>query len=188
MNFEIILITVSALWLGSEIILARMKRAQPSDANLDRSSLRVLWMTILPSVTVGVLLGIQRVGYFGGHYWMIPVTGMLLILCGLVERWIAIFSLKRQFTVDVSLTKDHRMVREGLYRFVRHPAYAGSLLSFFGLGLVFANWISLLVISVPITAAFIYRIRVEEKALLVFFGDPYARYCAMTKRLIPKIY
>jgi protein-S-isoprenylcysteine O-methyltransferase Ste14 len=188
MTFGIIFITVSVLWLGSEIILARMKRAQPSDANLDRSSLRVLWMTILPSVTVGVLLGIQRVGHFRGHHWMIPVAGMLFILCGLFVRWVAILSLKGQFTVDVSIEKDYRMVREGIYRFIRHPAYAGSLLSFFGLGLVFSNWISLLVISIPITAAFIHRIRVEEKALLAFFGEPYAHYCAVTKRLIPKIY
>ena len=105
-----------------------------------------------------------------------------------VVRWLAIISLKHQFTVDISITRNHQLVTKGIYRFVRHPAYAGSLLSFFGLGLFFANYLSILIIFIPICAAFLYRIRVEEKALLDNFGEEYANYCASTKRLIPEIF
>ena len=188
MDLGIIVIAVSAIWLGSEIILSRMKRSLSTDARFDKSSLRILWATIFISVNIGVVLSFQRVGYFGGGSSVFPFIGIVVIICGLVIRWIAIFSLKRQFTVDVAITKDHRIISVGIYRFVRHPAYAGSILSFLGLGLCFANVISLLMIFPPICAAFLYRIRVEEKALINAFGEEYVRYCNSTRRLIPGIF
>jgi protein-S-isoprenylcysteine O-methyltransferase Ste14 len=188
MDLNMIIIAVSVLWLGSEIVLSRVKRSLPTDARFDKSSLRILWITIFVSVNTGVVFSFQRVGYFGGGSPVFPIVGIVVIIFGLLIRWIAIFSLRRQFTVDVAITKDHRIVSDGIYRFVRHPAYAGSILSFLGLGLCFANIISLALIFPPICEAFLYRIRVEEKALVDAFGDEYLRYCASTKRLIPGIF
>jgi protein-S-isoprenylcysteine O-methyltransferase Ste14 len=118
----------------------------------------------------------------------VPITGILLILCGLIVRWIAIATLKQHFTVDVAIGKDHRIIKTGLYRFIRHPAYAGTLLSFLGVGIYFSNYLSLAVIFVPICAAFMYRIEVEEKALADAFGEEYRSYQAATKRLVPGLY
>jgi protein-S-isoprenylcysteine O-methyltransferase Ste14 len=188
MDLGIIIIAISVLWLGSEIALARLKRSLPSDARFDKSSLNVLWITILASVNIGVLLGAQRVGYFGGGSRIFPIIGIILVAFGLLVRWLAIFSLKRQFTVDVAIRKDHRIISEGIYGLVRHPAYAGSMLSFLGLGLFFANILSIAVIFLPICLAFLHRIRVEEKALIDTFGDEYVRYCKSTRRLIPGIF
>ena len=188
MNFSNILIIVSILWVGSEIILARTKRSQSTDLRFDKFSLRLLWITIALSVNFGVIFSFQRIGYFGNGSPIFPIAGLIFIVFGLLVRWIAIFSLKRQFTVDVSITKDHRIIRKGIYRFVRHPAYAGSLLSFFGLGLCFANYLSMLIIYFPICSAFLHRIHVEEKVLIDNFGDEYVNYCASTKRLIPGIF
>ncbi len=188
MNFSIILIIVSILWVGSEIILARTKRSLSTDMRFDKSSLRFLWITITLSVNIGIIISFQRIGYFGNGSQIFPIAGLISIVFGLLIRWIAIFSLKHQFTVDVSIKQDHRIIRKGIYRFVRHPAYAGSLISFFGLGLCFANYFSILIIFLPICSAFLYRIHVEEKALIDNFGDEYINYCASTKRLIPGIF
>ncbi|HUI29638.1 MAG TPA: isoprenylcysteine carboxylmethyltransferase family protein [Candidatus Acidoferrales bacterium] len=187
MNFGIILITVSILWAALEIILARRKHSQLTDKRIDKSSLHVLWVTIAISVNLGIIVSFQRIGYFGNGSRIFPIAGLTFIVCGLLVRWLAIFSLKHQFTVDVSITKDHRIIRNRIYRYVRHPAYAGSLLSFFGLGLFFADYVSMLVIFLPICLAFLYRIRIEEKFLIDNFGEEYLTYCALTKRLIPGI-
>jgi protein-S-isoprenylcysteine O-methyltransferase Ste14 len=188
LNFSTIIIIVSIVWLASEISLARLKRAGTADRRLDRSSLRILWITIFISVNAGVFLGLQPMGRFGGESAILPIAGVAFIIGGLILRWYAILSLRRQFTVDVAITKDHRLIREGIYSRVRHPAYAGSLLSFLGLGLSFSNYLSILVIFVPICSAFLYRIYVEEKALVEAFGEEYTEYRASTKRLIPGIF
>ena len=188
MNLTFLLIIVSIFWVGSEIILARTKRSQSGDMGFDKSSLRILWLTILVTVNLGIIIGFQRIGYFGNGSPIFPIAGLIFIVCGLIIRWIAIITLKYQFTVDVYISKDHHIIREGIYRFVRHPAYTGSLLSFFGLGLFFANYISMLIIFIPVCMAFLYRIYVEEKTLIDNFGDEYIKYCASTKRLIPGIF
>jgi len=168
MNIVRLIIPVSALWLLSEIALAIVKRAQAKSAdNLDKRSLRILWITIIASIFVGVMLGTRGIGLLHlGGYWIIYL-GLMLIVVGLIIRWIAILTLGRYFTVNVNIAKDQQIVDSGIYKFIRHPSYTGSLLSFLGLGLSFSNWLSALIIFIPITIAFIYRIGIEEKALAV---------------------
>jgi protein-S-isoprenylcysteine O-methyltransferase len=114
-----------------------------------------------------------------------PWVGLVLILLGQGLRWTAILTLKKFFTVDLNIASDHQLVRRGVYRYLRHPSYAGSLLSFLGLGLAFSNWLSILVIVIPITVALLYRIRIEELMLSRALGEPYTRYALTTKRVIP---
>jgi protein-S-isoprenylcysteine O-methyltransferase Ste14 len=188
MSFGIVLIILSFLWLVSEIILAKVKRAKSSDIKYEKVSLPLLWITILFSVAIGVYAGLHPPGHIAFHSTIVSISGMIFILSGLVLRWIAILTLQRQFTVDVAITNNHRLVRNGIYRFIRHPAYSGSLLSFIGLGMVFSNYLSILIIFVPICIAFLYRIKVEEKALTAALGNEYLDYCQSTKRLIPGIF
>ena len=116
------MIIVSFLWLGSEITLTRVKQSQPMDAQFDSFSICKLWITIFVSVNLGVLIGIQQIGHFESGARIFPIAGITLIVCGLFVRWFTVFSLKHQFTVDVSIRKNHRIIKEGIYRFVRHPA------------------------------------------------------------------
>jgi protein-S-isoprenylcysteine O-methyltransferase Ste14 len=187
--FGIFFLAVSAIWVGSEILLSIVKRSRsPDSIKQDRFSWLFIWSAIILSVTVGNILGWRGIGYIRAvHHWMSWVA-LFLILLGLGLRWTAILTLKRFFTVDLNIASDHQLVRRGVYRYLRHPSYAGSLLSFLGLGLAFSNWLSTLVIVVPITVALLYRIRIEEQALCSALGESYVRYALTTKRLIPLIY
>ena len=182
------LIAVSIAWFASEIILARIKHSQSKDDHTDKGTLKLLWLTILISITIGVMAGLQTFGRFGTFVYLSYWFGISLIVSGLVLRWIAILTLKKYFTVDVAITGEHKIQNAGIYKFIRHPSYAGSLLSFLGLGLSFANIFSVIIIVLPICIAFLYRIRIEEKALTEAFGDDYIKYCSTTRRLIPGIY
>jgi protein-S-isoprenylcysteine O-methyltransferase Ste14 len=180
---------VAVLWCLSEILAARLLRSKnDTGRDFDKASLRFLWLSIVPSLTLGILLGINRIGHFRGAATTISFVGFGLIVLGLIIRWIAMFTLRRSFTTDVSIRSNQELVIRGIYRFVRHPSYTGSLLSFAGLALSFASWVSLAVILIPITVAFLYRIRVEETVLAEHFGIEYAEYRKRTRRLLPLIY
>ena len=90
--------------------------------------------------------------------------------------------------MDVIIEKDHELVERGPFRIVRHPSYTGLLLAFVGLALSLGNWAGLLVSLMPIGAAFIHRMNVEEDALSRALGPRYAEYMKRTKRLVPFIY
>ena len=183
-----LIIPISILWLVSEIVLSVIRRAGKNAAKADKSSMKVLWVTIYGCVVIGVLLGVNGIGLISHWFQVLSYVGIILIILGLVTRWSAVLTLRRYFTVDVAIARDHKIIDKGLYGVIRHPAYAGALLSFLGLAMYFSNFITFLVIMAPIIGAFMYRIRVEEEALRAAFGDEYAAYCVRTKRLIPGIY
>jgi protein-S-isoprenylcysteine O-methyltransferase Ste14 len=176
-------------WVASEILLSIVRRSRgASDRSLDRSSMRVLWLTIVLAVTAGVLLAGSRRGAFGGHAATWEIAGIVLILAGLALRWWAILTLREAFTVDVAVAGGQRVVEHGPYRWVRHPSYSGMLISFLGLGVHLRHWTSLMALMVPITAALLYRIRVEEHALREGLGEAYADFMHRRRRLVPGIY
>ncbi|MGH3673238.1 MAG: methyltransferase family protein [Pseudonocardiaceae bacterium] len=81
------------------------------------------------------------------------------------------------------------MVDTGPDRWVRHPSYTGALATIVGTGLALGNWVTVAVLTVAPTAALLFRIRVEEAALLAGLGEPYRRYTAAVRaRLIPGVW
>ena len=177
-------------FFASELGLAASRRASraPSAGRADGGSIRVLWLTISLAVTLGVLLALYgpvgpRVPYRVG-----VVTGVLLFAAGSALRWWSIRHLGRFFTVDVAVARDQRVVDDGPYRLVRHPSYSGLLLQFAGLALTLGSVLSLVVVLVPTFLALVYRMRVEERALLAGLGAPYAEYMVRTKRLVPLVF
>ena len=176
-------------WVGSEIGLAIARRSRDPSANaLDRSSLRTMWLTITLAVTAAVMLSGRPWGWFGGHWSGWTSIGVALILAGLALRWWAILTLRHSFTVNVAVASGQRVIESGPYAFVRHPSYTGMMISFLGMGLLLRHWTSLIVLLVPITVALLYRIAIEEQALLAGLGDAYADFMRRRRRLVPGIY
>ncbi len=178
-----------AAWPISEIVLGFAKRARHSNASVrDRGSLAVLWTVIVISVASGIILQSVGPGRMAASPRTIQVIAVVLLVIGLIIRWGSILTLGRLFSTSVAIQADHRIIRSGPYRVVRHPSYSGLLLAFAGLGVAYGSWLSLTVIIIPITAALLYRIHVEEHALLESFGSEYSDYRRTTKRLIPWVY
>jgi len=86
------------------------------------------------------------------------------------------------------IESDRNGCATGPYRVLRHPSYTGLLLVLVGIGLLLGNWLSLLAVAVAATAALVYRIGVEERALEAALGDRYREYAATRKRLIPYVW
>jgi len=189
MKINFLVLAVCALWVSSEVLLVVTKRSQKGQAKAaDRGSQKLLWATILISITIAVLAQRGDVGAVPGLRSLWDIIGQVLIAGGLAIRWAAILTLKDFFTVDIAIVPDQRIIDRGIYRFIRHPSYTGSLISFLGLGITFANWLSILAIIIPITGAFLYRVRIEEAELHRAFGDEYAAYVQRTRRFVPFLF
>jgi protein-S-isoprenylcysteine O-methyltransferase Ste14 len=163
-------------------------RKQPSEKDWDKSSLLIFDLTGVLSVPLGIILGFTDTGRIHKGSILISLTGIVLLSLGTALRWAAILTLKRYFTVNVAILENHQIVKTGLYKHLRHPSYTGLLLRYLGLGLAYANWLSLALIFLPLLLSVLYRMRVEESALLETFGNEYEEYCRGVKRLIPKVY
>lgn len=189
MTLPQILIGIGIAYGGSEVALAFALRSRGNVARgADRGSLAVLWTTITLAVFASIQVASRGAARLPGPVLAWAVAGTAVLLMGLVLRWTAILTLRQAFTVDVAIAKDQRVVERGVYRVLRHPAYAGNLVAFLGMALVYGDWLAGLVLLLPIVVAFSYRIGVEERALRAAFGEAYDRYALRTKRLVPFIY
>jgi protein-S-isoprenylcysteine O-methyltransferase len=177
------------IYVVSELGLTLKKRSKAGEARgQDRGSLRLLWIVIGLSTFLAFNVAYWFPAARMGAGFVMRYLGVALFVAGLSIRWYSIIHLGRFFTVNVAIAADHRLIDTGPYRFVRHPSYTGALMAFLGLGLCLDNWASLLVMVVPVFLVFLWRMRVEEAALLRGLGDPYRDYMNRTKRLILAVY
>jgi len=179
---------LSAIWGVAELCLA-VKRHSKSKANSrDRGSLPLIWIVCLASVWLGIFLaGRLRSWELPSPHTLYRIGSWLFVL-GVILRWYAIIYLGRFFTPNVVILEQHRLIDTGPYRFIRHPTYTGALAAAIGAILALGNLASLLVMLVPIFAVVLWRIRIEEAALVEAFGDQYRAYMKKTRRLIPLVY
>ncbi len=176
-------------WPASEVLLAVTTHTRKSGGNLrDRGSVFVVWGTIFCSMmAAGWMTAWVPKTNFAIPLWL-GYAAAALMLAGLIIRWTAIFSLGKAFSVNVAIRDGQTLYRSGLYRVVRHPSYSGMLICFIAIAIIEQNWISAAVVLLFPTAALLYRIHVEERALNEAFGAQYAEYSKATMRLIPGLY
>jgi len=173
------------VWTAIELGFRR-QRAIPSR---DRDQGSLLALKVAHGFRLaGMLLGFMDVGRIDGADARLQWSGLGLMFAGITIRWMAIHTLGDFFTGRVQIRHGHTLIRTGLYSRLRHPAYTGSLVAYFGLGLAFANWWTLACSLLPYLIAIGYRIHVEEAALQEAFGPTYAQYARTTKRVVPWVY
>ncbi len=141
MTISILATVLRALWFIAENAHASRHKVTPAK-DWDRSSLKILMLAAL-AVPVGVIVGFTDVGHIHTEGNFLGAVGFALMLIGISIRWVAIHTLGRYFTRTVTVMDDHRIIRSGLYRHLRHPSYAGYLLRNLGLGMAYSNWLSI---------------------------------------------
>ena len=115
-------------------------------------------------------------------------AGVLCLVGGLWWFQRSHSDLGTYWSVTLELRENHRLVTQGVYRYVRHPMYAALFLYAIGQALVLPNWVVGPSYFVAFGILFAFRIRAEEKMMLETFGDEYAAYMARTKLLVPGIW
>src|SRR5947209_18645273 len=116
-----------------------------------------------------------------------PMVAFAGIACVIAALWVFYRShaeLGRNWSISLELRGNHRLVRTGVFRFVRHPMYS----SFFLLGLaqllLLPNWVGGGAGLVGAAILYALRIQREEKMMLDNFVDEYRLYMRQTKRLV----
>lgn len=191
--------THSAGWLflliviaffGAEIIQFFRQRRWRKDAT--RVATPAFWVGVVAWTIVATVMlhwGSRLAPGAGiGDGVSVFAVGMLLFAAGAGLRWASFRALGQYFTFTVDVSADQEVVARGPYRILRHPGYAGGLLAMIGIGVVYANWVALAGFVLPCVVIIVWRIRIEEAALLRTAGATYRTYAAHHKRLVPLVW
>jgi len=114
--------------------------------------------------------------------------GLFFICAGVLLRYRSITILGKFFTTKIQILDDHKLITNGVYKYLRHPSYLAFLLSFSGTFVYLSAWYSFLFFIVVAFPLYLYRIRLEELVLRKHFGEHYDRYRENSYALIPFIY
>ena len=172
---------------GNRDLLEERQKPGADAKAWDRRLLRVY---SLLTMSLFVVAGLD----VGQLHWSdtVPLWGQIVALLG--------FALSFAFTIWAMVVNDFysRIVRiqedrgqyvvtEGPYRFVRHPSYIGSILSWICAALVLGSWLALAPV-VLIAATVVVRTSLEDRALHVEL-DGYRQYAQKVRyRLLPGVW
>ena len=140
-------------------------------------------------VWIGIVLlffvGRHRAGVFvAPHTPLIRSLGVAIAVLGLAAAIWARRTLADNWSGNVVFKKEHKLIEQGPYRYVRHPIYTGILLMCLGTAIesgrpaAFAGVLFFLV-------GFWFKLQQEEKLMLRHFPQEYAAYKARVKALVP---
>jgi len=116
--------------------------------------------------------------------WM----GVVLAFAGLLFRWWAMTVLGRYYTRTLTTTQDQTVVTASPYRWIRHPGYLGSLVTWLGAAAASGNLVVVALIAAILLRAYARRISAEEVMLTQSLGAAYEEYRQRTWRLVPFVY
>ena len=89
--------------------------------------------------------------------------------------------------VRIQEDRGHQVATDGPYRFVRHPGYAGAILSFLGSPLLLGSWWAFIPTALGV-GGYILRTALEDKTLQLELGG-YREYTERVRyRLIPGVW
>lgn len=163
------------------------ERAKDADSR-DHGSVRVMTAGISTALVLAFPLAfLERWSFPESRHRALFLGGIVLIVLGSLLRRYCWRTLGEYFTGDVQARPGQPVIRTGPYSLVRHPSYSGGILMHAGIGLALSSWLSLAVLTITALATYIYRVRIEERALLDTLGEPYRLYMQERKRFIPYI-
>ena len=185
---QVIIIGFSIFYGVFEIFMSMRQRRQRSIVRYgDKGSIWLLFISISLGYWLSFIIAATRIGRIY-HWNTFFVLGAILTIIGLIIRITSIMTLKKQFTYTVTQVENHELIERGLYKSLRHPGYLGQLIIFTGISTSLSNWLSILLMIIPVLLGYIYRIHVEERFMIEQMGQVYIDYQKRTKKLIPRIY
>jgi protein-S-isoprenylcysteine O-methyltransferase Ste14 len=142
----------------------------------------------LPLLGLFLTAPFERTFIYGGETprWL-SALGLLIELAGI---WLALGARIQRgyFSPSADRGAGLALIQTGLYRYVRHPIFAGQLLVLIAWPFEYGAPVSL-VLAMSIGLLFVNRrIRQEEAEMMAEHGDAYVAYVRVTDRMIPSLW
>ena len=103
----------------------------------------------------------------------------------LIVFWASIY-IKKAILGEIE-PKLNILIKNGPYRFVRHPVYLGMTIALLGVPVSLGNWLGIIAVFLLFLPSEIYRAKLEEKKLAIKFGTEWENYVKKTNFILPFI-
>ena len=140
------------------------------------------------------LLAFLSMNFWNWFYFLSPLTSLqaILLVSGVILAVLsASIAMKASAVISVSTVADMRtdrkaeLVTDGIYARVRHPLYLATVLGFAALALIFP-FSTVIVFAVSMIIYTMIGAFLEERKLILHYGDEYLAYKKQAGFIIPR--
>jgi len=143
-----------------------------------------LGLSVIPIIYVAT--GFPAAADYPFRPWM----GWVGLIVEIAFLWLFYAShgqLGRNWSVTLEIRDQHKLVTDGLYRYVRHPMYSSFWLWALAQFFLLPNWVAGLSGLIGVAILYFSRVGKEEAMMRQAFGADYDAYARRTGRVIPRI-
>jgi protein-S-isoprenylcysteine O-methyltransferase Ste14 len=149
---------------------------------------RAIHLVLVCGAFVLIAVPAFRAGPLGWH-WLPRLRFVFLFGAAVLVASLALAVWARRhlgpyWSGTITVKEEHRLIRSGPYSFVRHPIYTGLVGGMVGTAIALDELRGVLSVLL-LLAAYLRKIRIEEKWLVERFGQTYLDYRKKVKALIP---
>jgi protein-S-isoprenylcysteine O-methyltransferase Ste14 len=189
------LIAVTSAWIIATAVVIIRHRPDLLAERLGPRKGAKCWDTALMGVRGILQLAVYVVAGFDHRYgWSAPLLvgaqAAALVVCSLGYALVVWATASNAFfsqIVRIQTERGHTVVTGGPYHYVRHPAYAGGLLTILSVPILLASWWALL-IGIADAFLMILRTTLEDHTLLAELPGYPAYALQVPQRLVPGLW
>lgn len=132
------------------------------------------------------LLSMLKIGTYSFHNIYLNIFALLIYVIGTAFNLLGRYYLGKNWGNNVVIYNNHTLVTNGVYRIVRHPLYASIIWMIYSVGILYQNYLVIILNSIIFIPFMTYRATQEEKELLIVFKE-YKDYKAKVGMFFPKL-
>ena len=118
----------------------------------------------------------------------LSLLGIIIFAISGIITILGRLQLGKYATGKLSIQEEHELIEKGLYKYIRHPIYAGGILGGFSFLIAFNSVLITILYTILLFYVLNQRANYEETILQEKFGQKYANYQKRTKRYFPWLY
>ena len=114
--------------------------------------------------------------------------GVIVVAFGVLFSIVSRYYLGSAWSLLTITSVNRPLIKEGPYRFVRHPIYLGLFVIWLGASLIFFNWLGIASAFLILLPLLYKRAAIEENNLIRSFGEEYRSIIESTGMLFPRFF
>ncbi len=188
--WSIVFLVGFVVYVGIRHVFAqRTKGEEKVERRVDGLEKTLLVIVLLGSLLLPVLYLFTPLLGFADYRLpaLVPWAGAAVMVLALWLFWRSHADLGQNWSISLELRRDHRLVKHGVYRTIRHPMYASIWLFGIAQALLLQNWLAGCSALVSFAPLYFLRTPREEQMMCDSFAEEYRQYMEETGRLIPRL-
>jgi protein-S-isoprenylcysteine O-methyltransferase Ste14 len=179
---------ITLAWILELVIHRPDSKTKTTNKNkpLEQLSLLLIWISLVGTITSAAIS--SHFQYFIWSNDMTTGIGLICYASGVGLRWWGIHTLGRHFSRHIKFDNNHTLISNGPYYLLAHPLYFAILLCLIGICLFLSSYLGLVIVWLIVLPAILYRMKLEERAMMNQFGESYSSWLRKRWRIIPFLY